>query len=218
MYRLLWAVTARAATPGGWGCGRRGAHQRAGLPQLGASWVGGLGLGLGLGLALGLKLAGTLRSAAPAPPPSDPDPETSPQAEPQAPKEQRLAAWSPQTSELPRSRRFARAIDSSPRPAAQDQGAAARGVDGWEPGLRSLASPRNGAPSLVISPVRADPTPGGGMPAVSCRRKLPVFRPPDRDQMLLGVARVGAEVTARPGHRPFPLWVPSRHTPHTHHR
>lgn len=58
MYRLLSAVTARAATPGGWGCGRRGAHQRAGLPQLGAGWVGGLGLGLGLGLALGVKLAG----------------------------------------------------------------------------------------------------------------------------------------------------------------
>ncbi|XP_015996602.2 serine beta-lactamase-like protein LACTB, mitochondrial isoform X1 [Rousettus aegyptiacus] len=112
MYRLLSAVTARAATPGGWGCGRRGAHQRAGLPQLGAGWVGGLGLGLGLGLALGVKLAGTLRSAVPAPPPSDPDP-VGPPAEPQAPKEQRLAAWSPQTPELPRSRRFARAIDSS---------------------------------------------------------------------------------------------------------
>ncbi|XP_039721314.1 serine beta-lactamase-like protein LACTB, mitochondrial isoform X2 [Pteropus medius] len=113
MYRLLSAVTARAATPGGWGwgCGRRGAHQRAGLPHLGAGWVGGLGLGLGL--ALGVKLAGALRSAAPAPPPSDPDPETLPQAEPQAPKEQPLAAWSPQTPELPRSRRFARAIDSS---------------------------------------------------------------------------------------------------------
>lgn len=110
MYRLLSAVTARAATPGGWGCGRRGAHQRAGLPQLGAGWVGGLGLGLGL--ALGVKLAGTLRSAVPAPPPSDPDP-VGPPAEPQAPKEQRVAAWSPQTPELPRSRRFARAIDSS---------------------------------------------------------------------------------------------------------
>ncbi|XP_011361678.1 serine beta-lactamase-like protein LACTB, mitochondrial isoform X1 [Pteropus vampyrus] len=111
MYRLLSAVTARAATPGGWGCGRRGAHQRAGLPHLGAGWVGGLGLGLGL--ALGVKLAGALRSAAPAPPPSDPDPETLPQAEPQAPKEQPLATWSPQTPELSRSRRFARAIDSS---------------------------------------------------------------------------------------------------------
>uniref|UniRef100_A0A8D1WJQ7 Serine beta-lactamase-like protein LACTB, mitochondrial n=1 Tax=Sus scrofa TaxID=9823 RepID=A0A8D1WJQ7_PIG len=36
MYRLLSAVPARAATPRGcaWGCGRRAAHQRAGLPKL----------------------------------------------------------------------------------------------------------------------------------------------------------------------------------------
>ncbi|KAM7158060.1 serine beta-lactamase-like protein LACTB, mitochondrial isoform 4-T4 [Molossus nigricans] len=117
MYRLPSAVTARAATPGrwGWGCGRRGAHHRAGLPRLGAGWAGGLGLGLGL--ALGAKLAGGLRGAAPALPPAAPDPEASPQAEqpppPPPPPEQPLAPWSPQTPSSPTSRRYARAIDNS---------------------------------------------------------------------------------------------------------
>ncbi|XP_059036703.1 serine beta-lactamase-like protein LACTB, mitochondrial isoform X2 [Mustela lutreola] len=113
MYRLLSALTARAATPGGWawGCGRRGAHQRAGLPPLGPGWVGGLGLGLGL--ALGVKLAGGLRGAAPAQSPAAPDPEGSPQAEPLPTQEQPLAPWSAQTPMPPPSRRFARAIDSS---------------------------------------------------------------------------------------------------------
>ncbi|XP_027427727.1 serine beta-lactamase-like protein LACTB, mitochondrial isoform X2 [Zalophus californianus] len=113
MYRLLSAVTTRAATPGGcaWGRGRRGAHQRAGLPPLGPGWVGGLGLGLGL--ALGVKLADGLRGAAPAQPPAAPDPEASPQAEQLPPQEQPLAPWSAQTPMPPPSRRFARAIDSS---------------------------------------------------------------------------------------------------------
>ncbi|XP_074249612.1 serine beta-lactamase-like protein LACTB, mitochondrial isoform X3 [Saimiri boliviensis] len=111
MYRLLSAVTAPAAAPGGLAssCGRRGVHQRAGLPPLGHGWVGGLGLGLGL--ALGVKLAGGLRGAAPAQPPAAPDPEASPLAEP--PQEQSLAPWSPQTPAPPRSRCFARAIESS---------------------------------------------------------------------------------------------------------
>uniref|UniRef100_A0A8D2DGA0 Serine beta-lactamase-like protein LACTB, mitochondrial n=1 Tax=Sciurus vulgaris TaxID=55149 RepID=A0A8D2DGA0_SCIVU len=111
MYRLLSAVTLRAATPRGrtWGCGLRGAHQRAGLPPLGHGWVGGLGLGLGL--ALGVKLAGGLRGAAPAQPPAAPDPEASPQAEP--PLEQSLAPRSQQTLAPPHSRCFARAIESS---------------------------------------------------------------------------------------------------------
>nr|XP_054096411.1 serine beta-lactamase-like protein LACTB, mitochondrial isoform X2 [Callithrix jacchus] len=106
MYRLLSAVIAPAAAPGGLAssCGRRGVHQRAGLPLLGHGWVGGLGLGLGLGLALGVKLAGGLRGAAP-------DPEASPLAEP--PQEQSLAPWSPQTPAPPGSRCFARAIESS---------------------------------------------------------------------------------------------------------
>ncbi|XP_045396647.1 serine beta-lactamase-like protein LACTB, mitochondrial isoform X1 [Lemur catta] len=110
MHRLLSAVTVRAATPGGqaWGCGRRRAHQRAGLPPLGHGWVGGLGLGLGL--ALGVKLAGGLRGATPAQPPAAADPEASPQAEPQ---EQSLAPWSPQSPAPPASRCFARAIESS---------------------------------------------------------------------------------------------------------
>uniref|UniRef100_A0A3Q2HTX6 Lactamase beta n=1 Tax=Equus caballus TaxID=9796 RepID=A0A3Q2HTX6_HORSE len=113
MYRLLSAVTARATTPRGWawGSGRRGAHQRAGLPPLGPSWVGGLGLGLGL--ALGVKLAGGLRGAAPSPLPAAPDPEASPQTEPLPPQELSLAPWSPQTPAPPHSRRFARAIESS---------------------------------------------------------------------------------------------------------
>ncbi|XP_049761787.1 serine beta-lactamase-like protein LACTB, mitochondrial isoform X2 [Elephas maximus indicus] len=113
MYRVPAAATARAATLGGWawGCGRRGAHQRAGLPPLGHGWVGGLGLGLGL--ALGVKLAGGLRGAAPAPPPAAPDPEASPQAEPPRQPEQSLAPWSPQTPAPPLSKRFARAIKSS---------------------------------------------------------------------------------------------------------
>ncbi|XP_069315323.1 serine beta-lactamase-like protein LACTB, mitochondrial isoform X2 [Eulemur rufifrons] len=110
MHRLLSAVTVRAATPRAqpWGCGRRRAHQRAGLPPLGHGWVGGLGLGLGL--ALGVKLAGGLRGATPAQPPAAPDPEASPQAEPQ---EQSLAPWSPQSPAPPPSRCFARAIESS---------------------------------------------------------------------------------------------------------
>ncbi|XP_024591050.1 serine beta-lactamase-like protein LACTB, mitochondrial isoform X2 [Neophocaena asiaeorientalis asiaeorientalis] len=113
MYRLLSAVTNRAVTHGScaWGCGRRAAHQRAGLPPLGPGWVGGLGLGLGL--ALGVKLAGGLRGASPAPPTAAPDPETPPQAEPLPPQEQPLAQWSPQTPTPPHSRRFARAIDRS---------------------------------------------------------------------------------------------------------
>ncbi|XP_023041055.1 serine beta-lactamase-like protein LACTB, mitochondrial isoform X2 [Piliocolobus tephrosceles] len=111
MYRLLSAVTARAAAPGGLAssCGRRGVHQRAGLPPLGHGWVGGLGLGLGL--ALGVKLAGGLRGAAPAQSPAAPDPEASPLAEP--PQAQSLAPWSPQTPAPPHSRCFARAIESS---------------------------------------------------------------------------------------------------------
>ncbi|KAI4058159.1 lactamase beta [Homo sapiens] len=111
MYRLMSAVTARAAAPGGLAssCGRRGVHQRAGLPPLGHGWVGGLGLGLGL--ALGVKLAGGLRGAAPAQSPAAPDPEASPLAEP--PQEQSLAPWSPQTPAPPCSRCFARAIESS---------------------------------------------------------------------------------------------------------
>ncbi|XP_054307079.1 serine beta-lactamase-like protein LACTB, mitochondrial isoform X4 [Pongo pygmaeus] len=111
MYRLLSAVTARAAAPGSLAssCGRRGVHQRAGLPPLGHGWVGGLGLGLGL--ALGVKLAGGLRGAAPAQSPAAPDPEASPLAEP--PQEQSLAPWCPQTPAPPRSRCFARAIESS---------------------------------------------------------------------------------------------------------
>lgn len=117
MYRLPLAVTTRAATPRGWawGCGRRGAHQRAGsgLPRLGPGWAGGLGLGLGL--ALGVKLAGALRGAAPAPPPAAPDPdaEASPQAEQPPPREQPLAPRSPQTPTASPPRRYARAIDSS---------------------------------------------------------------------------------------------------------
>ncbi|XP_045305445.1 serine beta-lactamase-like protein LACTB, mitochondrial isoform X1 [Leopardus geoffroyi] len=113
MYRLLSAVTARAATLGGsaWGRGRRAAHHRAGLPPLGPGWVGGLGLGLGL--ALGVKLAGGLRGAAPTQSPGAPDPEASPQAEQLPPQEQPLAPWSAQTPMLPPTRRFARAIDSS---------------------------------------------------------------------------------------------------------
>ncbi|XP_059555212.1 serine beta-lactamase-like protein LACTB, mitochondrial [Myotis daubentonii] len=117
MYRLLLAVTTRAATPRGWawGCPRRGAHQRAGsgLPRLGPGWAGGLGLGLGL--ALGVKLAGALRGAAPATPPAapDPDPEASPQAEQPPPREQPLAPRSPQTPTASPPRRYARAIDSS---------------------------------------------------------------------------------------------------------
>ncbi|XP_001104610.1 PREDICTED: serine beta-lactamase-like protein LACTB, mitochondrial isoform X1 [Cercocebus atys] len=111
MYRLLSAVTVRAAAPGGLAssCGRRGVHQRAGLPPLGHGWVGGLGLGLGL--ALGVKLAGGLRGAAPAQSPAAPDPEASPLAEP--PQAQSLAPWSPQTPAPPHSRGFARAIESS---------------------------------------------------------------------------------------------------------
>uniref|UniRef100_A0A2K5U7K0 Serine beta-lactamase-like protein LACTB, mitochondrial n=1 Tax=Macaca fascicularis TaxID=9541 RepID=A0A2K5U7K0_MACFA len=110
MYRLLSAVTVRAAAPGGLAssCGRRGVHQRAGLPPLGHGWVGGLGLGLGL--ALGVKLAGGLRGAAPAQSPAAPDPEASPAEPPQA---QSLAPWSPQTPAPPHSRGFARAIESS---------------------------------------------------------------------------------------------------------
>ncbi|XP_054543862.1 serine beta-lactamase-like protein LACTB, mitochondrial isoform X2 [Talpa occidentalis] len=113
MYRLLSAVTTRVATLGGWGwgSGRRGTHQRAGLRPPGPGWVGGLGLGLGL--ALGAKLAGGLRGAAPAPPPADHDPEASPQAKPPPPQEQPLAPRSPQTPAPLPSGRFARAIDSS---------------------------------------------------------------------------------------------------------
>lgn len=113
MYRLLSAVTARAATTGGcaWGCGRRAVHQRAGLPPLGPGWVGGLGLGLGL--ALGVKLAGGLRGASPAPPAAAPDPDAPPQAELLQAQEQPLAPWSPQTLAPPHARHFARAIDSS---------------------------------------------------------------------------------------------------------
>ncbi|KAM8781640.1 serine beta-lactamase-like protein LACTB, mitochondrial isoform 2-T2 [Rhynchonycteris naso] len=114
MYRLPSVVTTRAATPGGWawGCGRRGAHHRAGLPPFGPGWVGGLGLGLGL--ALGVKLAGELRGASPAPPPATPDSEGSPQAEPPPPPpDQALASWSLQTPTPPTSRRYARAIDNS---------------------------------------------------------------------------------------------------------
>ncbi|XP_008137374.2 serine beta-lactamase-like protein LACTB, mitochondrial isoform X1 [Eptesicus fuscus] len=115
MYRLPLTVTTRAATPRGWawGCGRRGAHHRAGpgLPRLGPGWAGGLGLGLGL--ALGVKLAGALRGAAPAAPPAAPDPEASPQAEQPPPREQPLAPRSPQTPTASTPRRYARAIDSS---------------------------------------------------------------------------------------------------------
>ncbi|XP_036295700.1 serine beta-lactamase-like protein LACTB, mitochondrial isoform X2 [Pipistrellus kuhlii] len=116
MYRLPLTVTARAAPPRGWawGCGRRGAHHRAGpgLPRLGPGWAGGLGLGLGL--ALGAKLAGALRGAAPAPPPAAPAPEAPPQAElPPPPREQPLAPASPQTPSASTPGRYARAIDSS---------------------------------------------------------------------------------------------------------
>ncbi|XP_006899671.1 PREDICTED: serine beta-lactamase-like protein LACTB, mitochondrial isoform X2 [Elephantulus edwardii] len=111
MYRLLSAVTARAATHGHWaqGCGMRGVHQRSRLPPLGYGWVGGLGLGLGL--ALGVKLAGGLRGATPVPPPAAPDSETPPQTEP--PLQLELAPSSAQTPATALSRRFARAIESS---------------------------------------------------------------------------------------------------------
>ncbi|XP_023365814.1 serine beta-lactamase-like protein LACTB, mitochondrial isoform X2 [Otolemur garnettii] len=111
MHRLLSVVMARAGSPRGqaWGCGRRGAHQRAGLPPLGHGWVGGLGLGLGL--ALGMKLAGGLRGATPAQPPAAPDPEASPQAE--LPQEQSFAPRPPQSPPPSSAKSFARAIDSS---------------------------------------------------------------------------------------------------------
>uniref|UniRef100_A0A8C0ZTU5 Beta-lactamase-related domain-containing protein n=1 Tax=Castor canadensis TaxID=51338 RepID=A0A8C0ZTU5_CASCN len=111
MYRLLSAVTAETATIGGrvWGCGRRGAHWRAGLPPLGYGWAGGLGLGLGL--ALGAKLAGGLRGATPAQLPDTPDPEAQPLAEP--PQEPSLALRAPQTPAPSPAKCFARAIDSS---------------------------------------------------------------------------------------------------------
>ncbi|KAF0885974.1 LACTB protein, partial [Crocuta crocuta] len=99
MYRLLSTVTAWAATPGSWACGRgqRAAHHRAGLPPLGPGWVGGLGLGLGLALGS----------------PGAPDPEALPQAESLPSQEQPLAQWSPQIPMPSPTRRFARAIDSS---------------------------------------------------------------------------------------------------------
>ncbi|KAM5292504.1 serine beta-lactamase-like protein LACTB, mitochondrial isoform 2-T2 [Ctenodactylus gundi] len=108
MLRVLSAVRARPATPGGraWSRGRRGDHQRAGSAPLGRGWVGG-GLGLGLGLALGAKLAGGLRGAVPA----APDPEAALQAE--LPPEPSLAPSSPQTPAPPTTRGFARAIESS---------------------------------------------------------------------------------------------------------
>lgn len=213
MYRLLSAVTARAATPGGWawGRGRRAAHHRAGLPLLGPGWVGGLGLGLGL--ALGVKLAGGLRGAAPTQSPGAPDPEASPQAEPLPPQEQPLAPWSAQTPMLPPTRRFARAIDSS-RDLLHRIKVRRRG--------RRLPRTRRPATGVtpewgvlvVISRARADPTPGGGMPAVGFQEGLPVPRPPGHGQTFLGVAQVGAEVTSpASGTAPSPS-VQTRHAPH----
>lgn len=179
MYRLPLTVTTRAATPRGWawGCGRRGAHHRAGpgLPRLGPGWAGGLGLGLGL--ALGVKLAGALRGAAPAAPPAAPDPEASPQAEQPPPREQPLAPRSPQTPTASTPRRYARAIDSSRdllhRIKVRRRGALAVGTP-------------EGGPSGVIYPGRADPSLGDGMPTVSSRERLPVSRPPGHSQTLLG--------------------------------
>lgn len=150
MYRLPWAVTTRAATPRGWawGCGRRGAHHRAGpgLPRLGPGWAGGLGLGLGL--ALGVKLAGALRGAAPAPPPAAPDPEASPQAEQPPPRELPLAPRSAQTPTASSPGCYARAIDSS-RDLLHRIKVLRRG--------RWRAGPRKGAPRG--SSTRAEPTP-----------------------------------------------------------
>lgn len=196
MYRLLSTVTARAATPGSWACGRgqRAAHHRAGLPPLGPGWVGGLGLGLGL--ALGVKLAGGLRGAPPAQSPGAPDLEALPQAESLPSQEQPLAQWSPQIPMPSPTRRFARAIDSS-----RDL---LHRIKVWRQG-RTLP-PRTrpfttGVTSewgalVVISWARVDPTPGGGMLAVGFREGLPVPRPPGHGQELLGVVQVGAEVTS----------------------
>lgn len=213
MYRLLSAVTARTATPGGWawGRGRRGAHQRAGLPPLGPGWVGGLGLGLGL--ALGVKLAGGLRGAAPAQPPAAPDPEASPQAEPPLPQEQPLAPWSAQTPMPPLSRRFARAIDSS-RDLLHRIKVRRRGRRRPGNQRRTARVPTERGPLAVISRARANPTPGGGMPAAGFREGLPVPRPPGHGQNLR-VAQVGAEVTP-PASGTSPS--PSAQTGHASHR
>ncbi|KAM4829537.1 serine beta-lactamase-like protein LACTB, mitochondrial isoform 3-T3 [Thomomys bottae] len=107
MYRLLSAATARASATRGRarGCGRRGTHQRAGLPPLSHGWVGGLGLGLGL--ALGAKLAGALKGAVPV----QLDPEAPLQAE--SLPEQPLAPGCLQALDPPPSKCFARAIANS---------------------------------------------------------------------------------------------------------
>lgn len=185
MYRLLSAVTARATTPRGWawGSGRRGAHQRAGLPPLGPGWVGGLGLGLGL--ALGVKLAGGLRGAAPSPLPAAPDPEASPQTEPLPPQELSLAPWSPQTPAPPHSRRFARAIESSRdllhRIKVRRQGAWAAGQPAAHPRRHLGVGPLDGR---FLGP--SGPQPGGGMPAVGFWETLPISWPHSHGQTFLG--------------------------------
>lgn len=197
MHRLLSAVTARAATRGvwAWGCGRRGAHQRARLPQLGPGWVGGLGLGLGL--ALGVKLAGGLRGAVPTPPPAAPDPEASPEAERPPPPEESLAGWSPQTPVPPISRRFARAIDSS-RDLLHRIKVRRRGGGGDpEPGSPSWVSTRNGA--LRWSSSRAERTPprAVGCPQSASEKDFPFSDLPASERRSWGVAQVGGG-----GHRP----------------
>lgn len=210
MYRLPSAVTTRAATPGGlpWGCGRRAAHYRARLP-LGPGWVGGLGLGLGL--ALGVKLAGGLRGAAPAPSPTVPDPEVSPQVETpplSPPKDQPLAPWSPQTPTPPTSRLYARAIDSSRdllhRIKVRRRGSKAVGNPAPQPGNGTARS----TPQAELTPIRAM-----GCPRSASEKDFPFSDRPATVTRSWGVAQIGVEVTARLGDRPFPLRVPTGHTP-----
>lgn len=214
MYRLLSAVTARAATRGAWtwGCGRRGAHQRARLPQLGPGWVGGLGLGLGL--ALGVKLAGGLRGAAPAPPPAAPDPEASPLAERPPPQEESLAGWSPQKPAPPTSRRFARAIDSSRDLLHRIKVRRQRGGGNREPGSPSWASPWHRAPRWSSPRAKQTPPRAVGFPRSAAEKDFPFSDLLASVRRCRVVAQVRAEVTALLGDRLFPVWVPTRHTPH----
>lgn len=186
MYRLLSAVTARAAATWdrAWDWGRRGTHGRAGLPPIGPGWAAGLGLGMGL--VLGANLVGGLRSAAPAQTPADP--EESGQVEPAA--EQVLGPGSPHSPTPPNCRGFSRAIESS-----RDL---LRRIKVRRRGPHSPGSPQN--PAEYWSPRLCGPHPGG-----SWRLPRTSGFPTARQQAdALGVAQVRAEVTDRGGDLLFP--------------
>lgn len=206
MYRLLSAVTARAATTEGLRLGlwaACGSYQRAGLPPLRPRV--GRGPRTGLGLALGVKLAGGAEGASPAPPLRGPRPEAPPQAELLQAQERPRPVVSGSPGAAAR-QALHETIDSS-RDLHRIKGGATGGVGSREPGAPPRRHPQVMRPLGGYPSGREDPIPGGGMPAVA--KKTSVSRSPGHGQKLLGgcPSRGGGQVRLRD--RPSPSGCPA---------